>query len=193
MDPEALSWYKSVNYGVLAIQKAVGVEELDGCYRWSTKKAVKQYQLDEGLYADGEVGQQTMEAILRPIIKRECEAKNIDPKWIFGIARQESALDPGAQGATTPNDLGIWQFNTSTGTPTPEQAFDIDWAADAVTDRWKAAWNSYAGKGEQIRLDCTIMQHRSPYSADYYYEHGELNTPESMEYVDDVKMLASDW
>jgi len=193
MDPEAVLWYVCVNYGVKAIQKAVGIEELDGVFRWSTKKAVKQYQMDKGLYADGEVGRQTMRAILTPIIKRECEAKNIDPKWIYGLALQESILDPGAQGATTPNDLGIWQFNTSTGSPTPEQAFDIDWAAAAVTDRWKAAWSRYAGKGEQIRLDCTIMQHRSPYSADYYYEHGELNTPESMEYVDKVKMMASDW
>jgi hypothetical protein len=193
MDQEAVLWYTCVNYGVKAIAKAVGDTWDDGLYRWSTKKAVKKFQESNGLYADGEVGQETMRAILTPIIKRECQKRNIDPQWIYALAKQESALDPGAQGATTPNDLGIWQFNTSSGAVSPENAFDIDWAAEAVCARFKACLHRYSGQGPQMRLDCSIMQHRSPYSADYYFETGELNTPESMEYVDKVKMMASDW
>jgi len=193
MQPEEVLWYECVHAGVVALTKGIGSTEPGGVFTWATKKSVLEYQTANGLVVDGLVGQQTMKSILVPIIKRECAKEDIGPSWIYGLARQESALDPGAQGGLTPNDLGIWQFNTSDGIPTPEQAFDIDWACEAVCNRWKSAWIRYGGKGTELRIDCSIMQHRSPVAADHLYRTGEPYDDSARDYVASVRSLASDW
>jgi len=188
---EELNWYKCVNRGVTAIQRKLGIESPSGHYGWSTARKVKEFQNAKGLYADGVVGPITAEALLRPVILGNSKRMSIHPRWIFGLARQESGLDPGAQGWSTPADSGIWQFNTEYFPI--EDAFNIDIAANQVCKRWSASWVKYHTSNDQLRTDCCIIQHRSPAAADHLFATGNPYNDSAKEYVDSVRSLAGSW
>lgn len=188
---EELTWYESVNFGVQAIQSLLGIATPSGMFGNFTRKRIRTFQEMADITADGIVGPETMARMLRPVVNAAC-GTDVDPKWIWGLARQESALDPGAQGESTPADRGIWQFNTEYGV-TPAVAHDVIWAADAVCRRWRGAWRDFAGKGQELRIDCSIMQHRSPVAAQYLFDHGLPYGPDSAKYVRSVRELAAGW
>lgn len=196
---ESQQWYVCVNLGVLAIKTLLAdegfliPEAVDGIFGPRARKAVKLYQEANNIFAGGNVGTTTMTSLLRPVITAEALTKVIDPQWIYALARQESGLDPGAQGWSTPHDRGIWQFNTLVGPETPQTAADILHAADAVSRRWKQSFDKYQGKGADLRIDCSILQHRSPVGADYLYEHGVTLGPESDLYIKNVRAFATQW
>lgn len=188
---QELTWYESVNFGVQAIQSLLGIAEPSGTFGNFTRKQIRTFQEMADITADGIVGQQTMEKMLRPVVNAACSS-DVDPQWIWGLARQESVLDPGAQGGSTPADRGIWQFNTEHGV-SPAAAHDVIWAADAVCRRWRGAWRDFGGKGQELRINCSIMQHRSPLAADHLFRTGLPYGPESAEYVRSVRQLAGGW
>lgn len=193
-----IEWFRCVRYGVVTIQKELhklhllDEAEITGLFGWKTRHAVENYQRAMGIEPSGMVGGLTMGRLLRPYFADYGGRFNINPKWIYGVARQESNFDPGAQGAWTPDDRGIFQFNTSNSL-TVEEAFDFVLALDTFCRRWKYASRRYDGKGTELRVDCCIIQHRSPVAADYQFEHGEPYGPESAKYISDVRNFAEQW
>ena len=193
-----LSWFEAVRYGVGAIQQCLilaGEHNVPDTmeYGKKTRAVVKAFQDERNLAGDGKVGMMTMTALLRPVMLDAATKANMHPKWLYGLARQESALDPGAQGGLTPGDRGIWQHNTETGPLTPGEAHNVLHAAKVTGLRWKGAAERFGGKGDRLRIDCSIMQHRSPVAAQYLYDNETPYGPESQEYVLNVRAFAQQW
>lgn len=193
-----LEWFHCVSFGVTAIQSQLILrgflqpDQATGYYGKRTRDAVKKYQEAHGIDITGKVGSLTFGDMVRPQMDDAGEAHTIDPKWIYGVCRKESNLDPGAQGWDTPDDRGLWQFNTTIGVSVPD-AFDVAYALERFCNRWNAGWKKYKGKGPDLRLDCTILQHRSPLAADFLFTTETSFGPESDYYIQKTKELAESW
>jgi hypothetical protein len=198
LDADATGWYESVHFGVLAMQRRLlaegygGPNLVTGEFGWATRRAARAYQAAKGIAGDGVVGPKTMESLVRSVIARVATLDGVDPQWIYGLAKQESGFDPGAQGWDTPYDRGVWQFNTSLGTVTVEDATDIDTACELVTDRFARAWKQYKGQGKDRRIDCSILQHRSPVAADMLFRSNMI-AAENATYIANVRSFAALW
>lgn len=194
---ETKSWYDAVHYGVLAIEAVLvdlghlAAEDSEGVFKMPTKRAVEAFQDANGLSVDGKVGMRTMDVLLRPIILDAARDADTMPRFIYAFARQESGFDPGAQGWTTPHDLGVWQFNTDY--TEIADATDIKRAAHLVSHRFAAALEEYDGKSRELQVDCAILQHRSPEAADYLYRTGTDLGAESRQYIDSVRAFSTGW
>lgn len=172
--PDQDWWHQCVHQGVLGIQQLLFrrgyATPLNGVYGIKTKRAVKKFQRDAGLLARGAVGSATMTALMVPIIDAAAFTNHVDPSILYGIARQESGFDPGAQGFTHPPDMGLWQDNTDF---IPwMMAFDPEGSAYRQAERLRHAMNTYIGKGVELRTDCAIAQHNSPLWADQWFANG---------------------
>jgi len=198
---EEQAWYDSVHSGVLTIQgllvdKGFLPERLmlerPGEFTFAVRHAARDFQASVNLRADGYVGMQTMKAMLSPTIRQCSHEAGVNPKWIYALARQESAFDPGAQGWTTPADYGVFQFNTSLGTVTINEAFDLDYAAPETCRRFATALEHFDGKGNITQIDCAILQHRAPTAAQTLYDTGDTDE-EMVDYIESVRDFAAEW
>jgi len=186
--PEKGLDYEAVHLGVKAIQQRLvdlGYDNslinndfvVDGIYGRKTRKMVKMYQAEKGIYAGGVVGSTTGTALWHDAIGEVGQAFKFDPAYIYGIMRQESGGDPGAVGYFTPGDRGLYQFNTLVHDITFEQAHDYMYATERVFSRFNNAWHKYRGKGNELRVNCSIAQHNAPAWADQWFATG--NPPNS--------------
>jgi len=193
-NPTASFNHEAVHLGVKSIEKRLNdlgfdlVE--DGTYGVKVKRAVKQFQSENGLYVSGEVGYSTGPELWRTHIESVGESYKYPAKYVWGTMKQESAGDPGAVGYDTPGDRGLFQFNTLVHEVTYEEAHDFEWATEAAFTRFQRAWNKYAGKGPELRVNCTILQHKSPHSADVWFNTEASPGPVSDDYVSKVKAFA---
>lgn len=201
--PEKGDAYLCVHGGVRAIQerllqlgygdslKKPFNEEKFGVYNRQTKRMVLAFQKDifPATYHSGLVGATTAKNLFGPYIST---VNKKHAQYIFGIGYAESGFDPGAQGYTTPGDIGLYQINTLVHTD-----FDINTATDYVeTTDWVArrfanAWKKYAGKGEQLRINCSIAQHNAPAWAASWYSTGEPPNEKIEDYVERVRTFAA--
>lgn len=98
----------------------------DGLYGRLTGQGVATFQKANGLVADGVYGPATSRALWEPVARST--AVDVDPAHanqltpiLVGTLNWESGWDPGAVGATTPQDLGLAQIN---GPAHPELSAD---------------------------------------------------------------------
>lgn len=192
--PEKSLSHQAVHLGVKAIQSRLvdlGYDDrlrnndfvVDGVYGRKTKRLVRMFQKDNGIYAGGVVGSTTGSALWRGAIADQGQTFKFDPAFIYGIMLQESGGDPGAVGWFTPGDRGLYQYNTLVHDITYEQAHDYMWATEAVFSRFNNAWRKYQGKGVDLRVHCAIAQHNAPAWADQWFETGEAPNEKIVDYV----------
>jgi hypothetical protein len=163
---------------------------VDGTYGPKVKRAIKDFQGRNGISKVGNVGVITGPALWHDYIWEAGLNFNFKTEYVWGIMRQESGGDPGAVGYDTPGDRGLFQFNTLVHDITVEQAHDFHYATDAMFTRFNSAWNRYKGKGPELRENCAILQHKSPVSAEQWWETGESPGPVSSDYVSKVKAFS---
>lgn len=193
--PEKSFNYEAVNLGVRSIENRLvelGYDvKVDGIYGPKVKAAVKEFQKSVGLSYDGTVGRNTGPRLFRGPIETFSRPYGYDPALIFGILKMESGGDPGAVGYFTPGDRGIFQFNTVEHKEiTYEMAHDYLWATEEMCARFNRAWNRYQGKGPELRINCSIIQHKSPAAADSWFVSGIPFGPISEDYVSKVRAFA---
>jgi hypothetical protein len=192
--PEKSFNHEAVTLGVMSIEQRLndlGYDlVVDGTYGPKVKKAIKDFQKKNGVSVTGEIGYTTGPLLWHDHIASVGVSYKFPTELIWGIMKQESGGDPGAVGYDTPGDRGLFQFNTLVHAVTYEQAHDFEWATETMFTRFSRAWKDYAGKGEELRINCSIMQHKSPVAADYWFATGEPSGPISVDYVSKVKGFA---
>jgi hypothetical protein len=192
--------HQAVNLGVKAIQTRLvdlGYDKdlknelvIDGVYGRKTRRLVKRFQADNGIYVGGVVGPTTGTALWRGAIAEVGQTFNFDPKYIYGIMQQESGADPGAVGYLTPGDRGLYQFNTLVHDITYEEAHDYMNATERVFARFNNAWHKYKGKGNELRVNCSIAQHNAPAWANEWFVFGVPPNKTIELYVSKVRSAA---
>lgn len=198
--PEKGLSYEAVHFGVKAIQSRLvdlGYDrfvrngfDIDGKFGPKTKRMVKKYQENNGIYVSGAVGQTTGSHLFGTYIAEAAEPFRWDHSYIYGIMKAESAADPGAVGWFTPADRGLYQFNTLVHAMSFEQAHDYIYATDEVLSRFNNAWERYQGKGEELRINCSIAQHNAPAWADEWFETGKAPNETIKKYVGTIRSFA---
>jgi Putative peptidoglycan binding domain len=192
--PEKSFNHEAVTLGVKSIEQRLndlGYDlVVDGTYGPRVKKAVADFQGKNGISKVGNVGWITGPALWHDHIESVGLAFKFPTSYVWGIMRQESGGDPGAVGYDTPGDRGLFQFNTLVHDITPAQAHDFQYATDTMFARFGNAWRKYQGKGPELREACSILQHKSPASADQWFETGESPGPVSSDYVSKVKAFS---
>jgi hypothetical protein len=191
--PEKSFNYQAVTLGVKSIEQRLvdlGYDlVVDGTYGPRVKRAIKDFQKKNGVSVTGEIGYTTGPLLWKDHIQSTGLAFKFPTKYIWGIMKQESGGDPGAVGYDTPGDRGLFQFNTLIGYNL-EDAHDYQKATDTMFARFASSWKEYAGKGEELRVNCSIMQHKSPVAADYWFATGQPSGPISVDYVSKVKAFS---
>lgn len=184
--------HEAVNLGVLAIQKRINVLGCsprlteDGVLGMATDKGIRWVQTRLGVTSDGDCGPTTSRMLWHPLVAHAEQSYALPRHILWGIARHESLLDPGAVGATTPADRGLVQFNTSLGTITIAQAHDPVLALDKAAQRLHGALGHYTGKGTTLQVNCTIASWNSPVWADQWFRDGKAPNDQIAKYVADV-------
>jgi peptidoglycan hydrolase-like protein with peptidoglycan-binding domain len=126
----------AVWYGVLAIkvrlQEMTGLISaesltLNGRYGPGVVQAVKDFQTNAGVTADGAVGPATAKSLFRPVVEEIGTWSVIGPTIGCGIVTNESAWDPGAVGFVDSGDHGLVQLNADS------QGFTLDASFNART------------------------------------------------------------
>ena len=189
--------HAAVNLGVLAIQMRINALGYlptmvqDGDLGPATTKGIKWVQSLFGLVSDGECGPKTCKALWLPLISMFENSYGIPGHHMYGIAMHESLLDPGAVGASTPNDRGLMQWNTENSGLSVQQAHDTYYALTKAASRIRAAQLKYAGKGSTLQTKCSIAQWNAPAWADQWYTTGSAPNDSITKYVSDVLLAAS--
>lgn len=196
--PEKGFNYEAVHLGVLSIEKRLaelGYDlKVDGIYGPKVKVAVKDFQTQHGLAADGSLGFITTPLLWKPVIAERGADYKFNPSLIFGLMKQESGGDPGAVGILHSPDRGLFQFNLSDHPDvTVEEAHDYTWAVDSVFARFNGAWKKYAGKGMELRTACSIAQHNSPGEADTWFSTGTAPSDRIAGYVEKVLLFSNQY
>lgn len=192
----AFNDFRAVNAGVKAIQDAaasLGVAKnitLDGWLGPQTDRAIRALQTLFGLEVDGQFGPLSAKAVFGRILKSAEATAGIPGHYLCGIAMQESLLDPGAVGYSTPQDKGLVQINLAVHDVTPGQAFDPYYAATWGAARFMEAWKHFAGKGATLQADCAVLQHNNPAAAQNLYDTGEWPSDAARLYVSHVMQYA---
>lgn len=192
--PEKGFNYEAVNLGVLSIEQRLadlGYDLLvDGKFGAKVKRAVKDFQRRNSLPVSGDVGYTTGPVLFKGHIESVGQSHKFAAEYVYGCMRAESGGDPGAVGYHTPGDRGLYQYNTLIHDITYQEAHDFDWSTEAVFTRYDKAWKRYAGKGPDLRLDCSIAQHNAPGWADQWYQSGEAPNDTIKKYVGKIRAFA---
>lgn len=189
--------YEAVNLGVMAIQNRIidlgYIPALvpDGVFGPATSRATHLAQEKLGVTPDGAVGPNTARALWHPMVAKAESAALLPKHILWGIARHESLLDPGAVGVSTPADRGLVQFNTSLGSVTIKQAHNPGYALPYAASRLHSAMTKYAAKGADLQLKCTIASWNAPTWANDWYNTGTAPNDKIAKYVADVLTQAT--
>lgn len=189
--------YEAVNLGVMAIQNrinALGYTPAlvpDGVFGPATSRAAHWVQEKLDVTPDGAVGPNTARALWRPMVAKAESAALLPKHILWGVARHESLLDPGAVGVSTPADRGLVQFNTNFSSVTIKQAHDPIYALSHAGTRLQAAMAKYNAKGADLQLKCTIASWNAPAWANDWYNTGAAPNDKIAKYVVNVLTQAA--
>jgi len=194
LTPEKGFNYEAVHLGVLSIENRLvqlGFRvKIDGIFGPGVESAIREFQARNGLTVSGEIGFNTGAALFKDVIAGVGKSYPFPPSLIWGLMKAESGGDPGAVGYDTPNDRGLYQFNTSYPGVDKFQAHDFDLSTEVVFTRFMGAWKKYMGKGPELRTNCSIMQHKSPLAAEQWFKNGIPTDDVCANYVSRVKGFA---
>lgn len=192
--------------GVRAIQLELGYQAFepgtpDGIWGPKTTEAAKAFQKDSGLYADGEFGRKSAQALFTPAIDQAEETFNIPNHFLRGMIASESALDPGAVGyyiyygtelTYRGVDRGPGQINSKSH---PEiswvDAYQFNIAVDYTGDRLRDTFNDlkrrYPTATTAVLWDAAIVSHNNPSAGRLWARYGVPPTEAAALYVSKVK------
>jgi peptidoglycan hydrolase-like protein with peptidoglycan-binding domain len=161
----------------------------DGHYGPLTDAAIKSFQADHGLAADGGAGPKTLLEMVVPLTDAY-EHFGIPDHLLRGMIRLESGCDPGAEGVirTYGTDMGLAQINDEANPTIPrslaygDMRFSVNFAAGRLftAKRRQSDDQTYA---QQHRWDCAVLDHNSPANADHLYDTGEYPNDDAAKYV----------
>lgn len=203
LDDEPTTEELRVHWAVASFQKRLKMlghfdREIGGVFGGGTENAVKKFQKQAGLKADGIIGRVTAKAILQPYTRRMQTLYGIPDNLICGQITQESGWDPAAVGAfTDPTrgvDRGLVQIN-SWAHPDIEDhlafnaAFAIEYGAKRMRSTFRGFYSSLTeeqqGNADLVRLawDCAVAGHNSPADANEWWTTGKPPDDQIRDYV----------
>jgi peptidoglycan hydrolase-like protein with peptidoglycan-binding domain len=191
----------AVNRGVLAIQVMLGYNgypvqyaSAAGVFGPLTDASVIAFQNKFVAPADGIVGPNTSRALLRGFVASEEKKNGIPNRYLWGQIGAETGWDMGCIGYSTPNDLGICQFNLYFNqSVSPDQAMNPLYVIPISAQRLRTRYNEYlklSGGNVQLAWDAAILSHNSPVRARNLASTGTYPTAQSEDYVTKVKAAA---
>ncbi len=189
--------HQAVTFGVWAIQRQLvkaGISLTpDGVFGPSTKDAVLAFQKKAwpttSAEWDGIFGRGSAKKLFDGEISAEEKLYGIPDRLEHGIVMQESVVDPGAVGYTTPEDHGLVQINASAHPDiSVAQAFDPPYALRFCASTLAAARLKYG------RWDCAVASWNSPVDAATWAKTGTAPNQRIADYVNSVyKYAAQPW
>lgn len=128
---------------------------VDGIWGPKVDVAVKSWQADQKIKADGIYGQQTAKTMWQPFVSREVARRQVFMNYLDGLVEDilgahftlESAWDLAAVGVANPRDVGLLQVNLDAHSDlTVDQATEpvsmVSWAFDFVVGNLNyCGWN----------------------------------------------------
>jgi hypothetical protein len=173
-------------YGVVEIKRALDLPTVSGKFGWPLHFAVKKFQRDHGLIADGVVGRSTLMMLFAPEVGKH--SVGLPDDLLHAIITKESFYDPGAYYENVGSlDRGMCMLNSRAYPELPDaEAVVVPVALEYAAKRLKAAYSKYMGKGPERRLECTIASYNSPVGADALFR-GEDISDKLRDYIADVK------
>lgn len=167
-----------------------------GVFGRKVDDAIKHYQEDWELVADGVAGQKTLRLLCWPYLIEMQARLKIPNNLLYGMIGLESGFDPGAQGVIREHgtDMGLAQINDEAHTVSPALAygnirFAIGFAgSNLVGARPDKDSPTYA---ELNKWDCAVLSHNSPVRARLLFRDGVYPTVQSAEYVWYVATVAN--
>jgi len=138
----------AVFLGAKAIQKLLGFDERgqDGIIGPLTDARIRNKQRELKVTVDGLIGRNTMKAMLMPLVMEAEKKHGVRWQILCGKLTNEGAWDPGAVGASDPNDLGLSQINVLAHPQvSPEEAYDPEFAIDFGARFMKENLNAFNG------------------------------------------------
>lgn len=193
-------WTLAYGLGVVAIKRRINDygytdpngHQLDLTNAWvgpGTDVAIKWLQRRlgfTGAAVDGVVGPATARAMWAPLVQ-QYEVGHSLPRGLLRASMDlESSWDPGAQGDSTPYDLGLRQINTKVY-PTPLlSAYDPTWAVHTWAVEEQNAWAFFVPdpavgrqpwQTDSLRLQCTAGAHYAPGWAASWWRTGRVPVP----------------
>jgi peptidoglycan hydrolase-like protein with peptidoglycan-binding domain len=188
----------AVNRGVLAIQILLGLNGFPvnystapGVFGPLTEASTLAFQAKHATPADGIVGPKTTRALLRGTVAQNERANGIPDRLLWGLIGAETSWDPGAVGYTTPQDIGICQFNLYWNrSMSPDEAMDPRHVIPIAARRTRTRYNEYlplTGGNVQRAWDCAVLSHNSPVRARLYATTGVYPTAQAEDYVRKVR------
>jgi hypothetical protein len=180
-----------------SIQPAIGVpaDQCDGRLGAGTAAIMKQWQADNGLYADGFFGRKSAAKAFRPLVEAAARAARVPANHLHGIIEAESLYDPAAVGYSTPADRGLAQVNLQHHGPgtgdnfSEAQLHNAEWAVAYNARRLAASRATFAGKGADLQTRASLLEHNNPVNAYHLFRTGEYRTDQAREYV--TRVLAA--
>jgi peptidoglycan hydrolase-like protein with peptidoglycan-binding domain len=152
-----------------------------------TAGAAAAFQKRNGLVADGWVGPATARRLFfRPVDDAQL-ARSIPDNLLYGMARLESGMDPGAEGKVDDRDRGLFQFNrTYWPSITDEVAYaDVTHCAKVAADSLRLAYDRLG------RWDCAVASHNNPSKARTWATTGSPPDDQIANYVTAVTINAN--
>jgi hypothetical protein len=155
----------------------------NGVIGQTVRRAIIDYQIDEGLKVDGTIGPITARRMARKLVQDQQMLGRIPipHNYLGGMIRLESNYDPGAQGLdrTKSTDRGLAQISDVFHPDITDQIAYGDWprvirfAADSLREsRPVPGGPSY---GDLNRWDCAILHHNNPSKARKLHDTGEVD------------------
>ena len=178
----------------LSFAGLLDVNKVDGYFAWRTRRAVKQFQAEEGLTADGQVGPITAQYLFLHRVDETERALGIADHLLFGLLYWESRFDPGVIAVNPDGSLDRYlaQINDTAHPEVSEvDAADPTYSIPYAGLRMKKAYDWYVKTCEPRAWDCAVLQHNTPLGASKYCAEGVWATEKNRLYVESVRTAAS--
>lgn len=183
-----------VNFAIQALQRALVIHDFevgstDGVFGPRTRTAVRAFQVDRDLQADGIVGPTTARALFRPFVEDAERKLSIPDHLLHGQVALESNYDPGAQGKVDDRDRGLCQINSRWF---PEMTDEKVYGRPRVVINWSGSRlrSAYDGLGVES-WDPAIAHHNNPEMAQQWAHDGEAPNDQVATYVRLVRKMAA--